>query len=215
MQFSNLAAIAVLGLASLTTAHPHKRSVDLVEALKILAPKSVSCASAKKPDECRTAEQAAPFLEAGFKKYGLVSDNAKAAALGLVSLESGDFQYKRNAFPGRPGQGTVNMQMPNFNLEYARSIPELAPQVANITTTEGLSDAELNRMLGLLVESDEYNFASVSWFVKWKCPEVRCALAKDVNQGYRDYMACVEVDPDNEERMASFKLAKQAFGITA
>jgi hypothetical protein len=177
-----------------------------------IAPKSKQCPKDKLP-ECRTAEEAAPYINRSFHRYGIYSPNAMASVLALIALESGEFQYKRNAFPGRPGQGTANMQMAEFNLKYAKSIEKLEPQVANVTTVDGQSDAELNRILDLVVV-DDYNFGSGAWFLRSECGEkVLSALNKDIDTGFAAHMECVGVDADNEERQAYLTLAKEAFGL--
>lgn len=80
--------------------------VDLAKAIAAVMPSANSCSGADFPDECRTAEQAAPFIS---KACADLSDGECAATVALMGLESGDLKFKHNVSPGRPGQGTANM----------------------------------------------------------------------------------------------------------
>jgi hypothetical protein len=205
MQLS-IAATFFLGLASFASA----QQLTPAEIIKHIAPDSASCAD--KSDECRTAEQAAPFIFRSFCQYGIQHPNQIAAVISLMALESGEFAYKRNAFPGRPGQGTANMQMPPFNLKYAKSLEDVRDEVADIDSTDGLPDAELDRILDLVVV-DEHNFGSGAWFIRSECPQsVLDALEADIDTGFEEYMACVGVEVD-EGRLAYLTKAKEAFDL--
>ena len=85
-----------------------------VDAAAILAiiPGSNSCAGAQFPDECRTAEQAAPFIS---KACAELSKAECAATIALMGYESG-IKVKHNLTPGVPGQGTANMMSPAVSL---------------------------------------------------------------------------------------------------
>jgi cobyrinic acid a,c-diamide synthase len=175
-----------------------------------IAPGSKSCDAANK--ECRTAEQAAPFLAQGMTRYGIYNVNEMAAVLSLMAFESVDFKYKTNQVPGRPGQGTANMQMAAYNLKYAKSIDRIKEKVADINSVEGLSDEELNNIRSLVLP-DEYNFASGQWFLTTQCDQsIRKQLQEDVDKGFAAYMGCVGVQV-NSERTAYLDRAKKAFGI--
>jgi hypothetical protein len=205
MQLPIFVAIT-LGLATSAAA----ATLTPAQIIEHIAPDSASCDG--KSDECRTAEQAAPFIFDSFCQYGLQHPNQIAAVIALMALESGEFAYKRNAFPGRPGQGTANMQMPPFNLKYAKSLEDVRDQVANVTSTDGLPDAELDRILDL-VTVDEHNFGSGAWFLRSECPDtVVAALEADIDNGFEQYMACVGVEV-GEERLAYLTKAKEAFEI--
>lgn len=82
--------------------------VDLAKAIAAIMPQASSCDGADFPDECRTAAQAAPFIS---KACADLSDGECAATVALMGLESVDMRFKHNVSPGRPGQGTANMQM--------------------------------------------------------------------------------------------------------
>ncbi|KAM0428841.1 hypothetical protein ACHAPT_006641 [Fusarium lateritium] len=210
MKFSSLSVAAVLGLANLSLAAP--APLFALPIVQHVAPESKKCAA--KNADCRTAEQAAPLIAKGMYDYGIYNVKEMAAILSLMALESGDFKYKRNQFPGRPGQGTSNMQMAPFNLLYAKSIPELADKYKDINN----ATTEMNeKQLGVLLDDvtdDKYNFASAQWFLTTQCdPEVRTALQGDVDEGFKVYMECIGVTADDPDRLAKFKLAKQAFGL--
>ncbi|KAH7322618.1 hypothetical protein B0I35DRAFT_458885 [Stachybotrys elegans] len=196
-------ASMTLGFAALAAAQ--LPAIPIVEAI---APNARSCSD----PECRTAAQAAPFIAQAMFDHGIFSVNQMAAIISLMAFESADFAFKRNAFPGRPGQGTANMQMPNFNLKYAKSIDSVRDKVAAIDSVEGLSDQELNNILELVIP-DETNFGSGPWFLVNECdPSVRAALDADVDSGFQEYMACVGVEV-TEDRLAYLTRAKTAFNI--
>ena len=67
---------------------------------------TASCSGASFPDECADATQAATALNKAFSTYQITSKGEKAAIVAYELFESGDFKYKKNHFPGRPGQGT-------------------------------------------------------------------------------------------------------------
>lgn len=203
-----LPVIATLGLAWASTASAwHHDAVAIIEEI---APGSAECAAGN--TECRTARQATPHIFHGMARYGVWHPNQMAAVVALMAFESVDFAYKRNQYPGRPGQGTANMQMAEFNLEYARSIPALSGSVANVTSVDGQSDAELNRILDLVVP-DAYCFASGPWFLETQCGgQILAQLVQDIDLGFESYMGCVGVAV-TEDRRAYLGRAKQAFGI--
>lgn len=193
-------------LTTLTLASPiHPRAAPQASSLiAAIMPQSTSCSGAQFPSECRTASQAAPYLISAMAKYGLYTYGEIAGVLSLVGYESVDMRYKHNVSPGRVGQGTSNMQMANFNREYAESIPELKGKV-----TEGTSDAEVLE----LVMVDEYNFGSGPWFLTTKCgDDVREQLKKGTDEGFAAYMGCVGVEA-GDDRLAYWTRAKTAFGL--
>ncbi|EFY88933.1 hypothetical protein MAC_05027 [Metarhizium acridum CQMa 102] len=208
MRFSAPVIMALAAVANAASApiEPEKFAKIMDEMLP-----DTKC-DGKTPD-CRTATQAAPFIQKSMARYQINSTNEMAAIISLMAFESGNFTYKRNMFPGRPGQGTANMQMANFNFEYAKSIPCLQSKVSNVTTVEGASNATLNYILSL-VTVDKYNFGSGPWFYTTKClPESRDALEKNVDTGFETYMKCVGVSV-TEDRKAYLTRAKKAFGLS-
>ncbi|KAK5995412.1 hypothetical protein PT974_03816 [Cladobotryum mycophilum] len=203
MRFSTATSV-ILSLSGLAMAQ-----LPAIDIIKQIAPGSASCADST---DCRTSQQAAPYIAGSMFEYGIFSVNEMAAVISLMAFESGDFKYKHNVYPGRPGQGTANMQMSNYNLLYAKSIPAISGKVAKYSTTSGLSDADLNSILALVTD-DKYNFGSGAWFLTTQCPmSVRTSLQSNADSGFQAYMQCVgaSVTPD---RLEYFSRAKKAFGI--
>jgi len=107
------------------------------------------------------------------------------------------------------------MQMANYNLLYARSIPALATQLSAITTAStisGLSDDQLNAIRALVLP-DEYSWASAAWFLTTQCSTVRSALQAGGQSGYDAYLACIGVSP-TDDRLAYWTRANAALGIS-
>ncbi|RFU73104.1 hypothetical protein TARUN_9146 [Trichoderma arundinaceum] len=203
MHFSTAASL-VLSLATLAAAQ-----LPAAAIVKKIAPGAENCADTT---ECRTAEQAAPFIAQSMFDYKVFTTPEMAAIISLMAFESVDFKFKHNVSPGRPGQGTANMQMANFNLLYAQSIDSIKDQVSQFTTTDGLSTDDLNHILSL-VQPDEFNFASGAWFYTTQCDSsVKEALWADVDTGFQKYMECVGVQV-TDDRLAYFNRAKEAFGL--
>ncbi|KAL2144998.1 hypothetical protein VTI28DRAFT_8227 [Corynascus sepedonium] len=171
--------------------------VDMVAAIKAIMPKSQSCEGADFPDECRTAEQAAPFVS---KACADLSDGECAATLSLMGYESEDFRYKHN-LGNNPGQGTANMMQINYITMYAADLFG-ADKVAGLAPDEVLA----------LVTPDETNFGSAAWFLKTQCPDVRDGLKTASDAGWAAYHACIGTDL-NDKRNAYWARAKTAFGL--
>ncbi|KAI1172403.1 hypothetical protein F4777DRAFT_590583 [Nemania sp. FL0916] len=208
MKFSSTLS-AGLALAGMAVAAPLevRDGKSAAQIIGEIAPNSLTCADAS---ECRTNVQAAPFLIDAMSKYGLKSSGQIAAVLSLTAFESVDYKYKHNISPGRPGQGTSNMQMIDFNVEYAQSIDELKTQVGAIGSTA--TDDAKNKVLALVTD-DKYNFGSGPWFLTTKCPpDVVSGLTAGTDAAFNAYMSCVgvTVTPD---RMAYWTRAKAAFGL--
>ncbi|KAL2261850.1 hypothetical protein VTK26DRAFT_3170 [Humicola hyalothermophila] len=174
--------------------------IDMVAAILAIMPTSKSCSgSDTRPEDCRTAEEAAPFVA---KAHADLTPAESAALLALMALESVEFKYKHNISPGRAGQGTANMMMPEFVKEYATDLFG-AEQVA------GKGPAEVLEM----VTPDEHNFASAAWFYTKYCSDKQESLKTGTDAGWMDYMACIGVDGANPERMEYWNRAKQAFNL--
>ncbi|KAI3332690.1 hypothetical protein F4824DRAFT_285641 [Ustulina deusta] len=206
MKYSTVTS-AGLALAGLTSALPLvARQKTAAAIIGEIAPGSLSCADTT---ECRTNVQAAPFFIDAFQKYGLGSAGQMAAVLALTAYESVDYKYKHNVSPGRPGQGTSNLQMVNFNIDYANTFPELQAKVSALGTIA--TDDTKNQLLAL-VTPDEYNFGSGPWFLTKNCPQVVSPLATGTDEAFSAYMQCVGVEL-TAERSAYWTRAKAAFGI--
>jgi hypothetical protein len=198
----------IVALAFATLAVAQIQAVPIIEEI---APGSKECTDAANK-ECRTAAQAASHIASGMTTHGIYHVNEMAAVISLMAFESVDFKYKTNQVPGRPGQGTANMQMAEFNLKYAKSIDKVKGEVANIQSVDGLSDDELNRIRSLVI-TDDYNFGSGPWFLTTQCESsVRQELRANIDQGFSAYMGCVGVEV-SAERTAYLDRAKKAFGI--
>ncbi|KAJ3499943.1 hypothetical protein NM208_g17256 [Fusarium decemcellulare] len=204
MKFLTLSAL-FLGLAN--------ASLYAAPIIEHIAPNSAKACPTDNKD-CRTAKQAAPYIAQGMYRYGVYSVKEIAAVISLMAFESGDFRYKRNMFPGRPGQGTANMQMANYNLLYAKCIPGVKEHFEGVDSVDGMSDDEKNDLLDL-VTVDKYNFASGPWFLTTQCDaSVRKALDDDIDDGFAAYMKCIDVEV-TDDRLAYFNRAKEAFGLTS
>ncbi|KAF3490744.1 uncharacterized protein GIQ15_00261 [Arthroderma uncinatum] len=176
----------------------------MIKALKNIAPGSAAepCVSAPKAEgQCRSASQAAEPLIHSFEKYKITSKPEMAAIISLIALESGEFKYQKNVFPGRPGQGTRNMQMPNFNALYAQSLSGLAAMI-------GPKFTNVDAVLGLLLSNDDYDFGSAAWFLTTQCtPAVRTALQSGSEDGWSKYLTECIGTTVTEERKGYWKKA--------
>jgi hypothetical protein len=200
-----LKAITVLaGVASAAPVVSRGVSTTAADIILAIMPKSASCADTT---ECRTNVQAAPFLIDAMKQYKVFNAAQIAGVLALIAFESVEMRYKHNVSPGRPGQGTSNMQMINFNRMYADSIPAVKAKV-----TASTSD---NDVLALL-EDDQYNFGSGPWFLTTQCkPDVMTQLTTATDAGFKAYMACVGIPDVPQERLDYWHAALKAFGYPA
>lgn len=182
---------------------------DIIAAIM---PSSTSCASAsgQYASDCRTNVQAAQPLIDAMVAHNLTSAGQIAAVLALTGFESVDLRYKHNVSPGRPGQGTSAMLMPNFVLEYAQSIPELKGGVAQ-------AGGDVGKVLDLVTD-DRYNFGAAAWYLTSQCKagNVVAALATASDAAWNAYMTCVGVgDVNDPTRLAYWDRAKKAFGLTS
>ncbi|TQV92966.1 hypothetical protein IF1G_08269 [Cordyceps javanica] len=211
LQLAGIVIAAPAPASSGTASGPPAAGPSLTaDMIKAIAPGSASCR--KDEPDARSAGQAVGFIAKSMQDNGVTDPREVAAVLSLMAFESGDFRYKRNVFPGRPGQGTANMQMANFNLLYAQSLPAVRDQVADVKTTDGLPADKLNAILDL-VTPDEYNFGSGPWFLTTQCaPDVREKLRADIDTGFAAYMKCVGVEV-TDDRKQYLTRAKKAFGL--
>ena len=188
--------LGLLGLASTITALPQKRSCISAADLIKIAPNTTSCEGATYPEECATAEVAAPNIGLSFREFKIPSFGAQAALVSIMLFETGDFKYNRNHFPapGTPGQGTRNMQSPTFNQKYAEWIAangkDESITAAKVTAAAAQGPAEV---LALINASNKWSFASAAWFLKTQCEaSVETALADGTQASYEAYLTdCV------------------------
>ncbi|KAH7143583.1 hypothetical protein EDB81DRAFT_500055 [Dactylonectria macrodidyma] len=203
MKFTTILTPLILANAALA-------NLNATTIVAEIAPGSESCASDNA--DCRTAPVVGTYLALAMRKYSIYSVNQMAAVISLMAFESVDFAYKHNISPGRPGQGTANMQTAGYNLLYAKSLDGVKDKVADIDSVDGLSDDKLNEILAL-VTPDEYNFGSGPWFLTTQCDaSVRTQLDADIDAGFSAYMGCVGTTL-TDERTAYLTRAKEAFGI--
>jgi len=173
--------------------------VDMAAAIKAIMPSSDSCAGAAFPDECRTADQAAPFIS---KACADLSEGECAATVALMGIESGELKFKHNVTPGEPGQGTANMMKINFITKYATELFGAAK----------VSGKAPNDVLAL-VTPDETNFGSAAWFLKANCASVQSTLKTGTDAGWLAYNQCIGVDGSIGSRMEYWNRAKTAFAL--
>lgn len=176
-------------------------------SLLAIVPKASSCSGAPFAGECKTAAEAVPFINKSFQTYGITSPAEAAALVSIMAFESGDFKYNVNHFPGVPGQGTRNMQSPEFNMKYAKSIPALKEKLAAAGT-------DPKAVLALLTADGALDFGSAAWFLTTQCSApVRAALKTGSMAGWKSYITeCVQttVTPD---RQAYWDRAAKAMGV--
>ncbi|KAI1268786.1 hypothetical protein F5Y18DRAFT_167059 [Xylariaceae sp. FL1019] len=205
----SLAILAGLALAGNAVAAPLvERATMAADIIAAIAPKSKSCAG--RGDECMTNVQIAGPFVAAMNQYDLKYPAQIAAVLALTAFESDEYGYNRNQFPGRPGQGTSNMQMIDYNVKYAESIPALKDKVAAIGDPS--TDDKKNQVLDLVTDVN-YNFGSGPWFLSTQCSkDVVEGLKVATDAAFAAYMGCVGVEA-TADRTAYWTAAKTAFGL--
>ena len=163
------------------------------QQLLVISPGANTCNGSPYIDECRTAAQAAPLISAAFGAYDVNTPGEAAALVSLMAFESGDFKYQKNHFPapGRPGQGTRNMQSAAFNFEYASSIPALHSSLATLTgagagapsPAASTLSSDTQNAIRQLVLADQYDFASAAWFLTTQCGSTGAGAGQDIRAG--------------------------------
>jgi len=202
MMFATLFfALAALGGFTMSMPVSPRQTTSLtLSNLLTIAPNSQSCATARFPTECRTAEQALPYILASFNIYNITYPAVQAALISLIVYESGEFVYNENHFPGVPGQGTRNMQSPSYNALYAKEL--------------GFSYFATGAELMAAVGDDEYTFASAAWFVTSQCGfEIRESMWSGRRAAWEAYLTgCVGTSVD-DGRVAYWERAMAALGV--
>jgi hypothetical protein len=164
-----------------------------------IAPQTASCDGAPFPEECADAITAATALNKAFETYKVTSKGEQAAIIAYELFESGNFKYNINHFPepGRPGQGTRMMAMPDYVKQYATAIVG-ADAVAEAEAKGG--DEGLKAVLALANGDDEKSFGSGAWFVSTQCrKDVRAGLVAETEDGWHKFLAeCVNTEPNTE-----------------
>ncbi|ROW11443.1 hypothetical protein VMCG_01186 [Cytospora schulzeri] len=191
-------AVAGTALALPTTPSPTRTlgKRDSTQVIEDIMPSSSSCAG--RGDQCRTAAQAAPHLVKAMQDYGIGTNMEQAGILALVAYESGEMQYSKNLNNAAAGQGTSNMQMGTYNVQYAQSISALAGE--SITTSNVLD----------FVTKDEYNFGTGPWFYSTQCTDAQGQTGGSADAWFQAYMSCVGTSTSAEpDRLTYWNSAKK------
>lgn len=214
MLFTTLNIPLLALAASLSTASPLGSGNAITAAdIEKISPSTSSCANAPAAGECRTAKQAAPFVAISFTNFGIHDFNTQAALLSLMLYESGEFKYAINHYPGVPGQGTRNMQSPEYNLKYAQWL-------ATTCTNCGISSKEVSAAQAKgpvaildLVNIDEWSFGSAAWFWSTQCDEsIKSGLKAGTEAGWETYLTSCVGTTATEDRTAIWKKAMASKG---
>ncbi|RDA93980.1 hypothetical protein CP533_4968 [Ophiocordyceps camponoti-saundersi (nom. inval.)] len=207
---TTLLLLLLTTLTPLTAATPNLSSTILK-----IDPSTSTCST---KGECRTASQAASHLLPSFQRHGVECKQEAACLTALILFETDHLRYQHNVFPGRVGQGTANMQMCGFNVEYASSDPELKTCFPDVVPQGAQpSEDQCRRALKCILERDDKSFDTPAWFLKNKCdkPLVRRKLREGGIAGCAAYLKeCVGVDGSDSQRAAVNGMAYKAFGVT-
>jgi hypothetical protein len=118
--------------------------------------KSISCNDALK------------FTNDAIERYGLASPEAKAMYLSTMEFESGKLTYVRNQYPGRPGQGTYSMMMPNNLFLFVKDNSNLfsGTQLSSLVTGtyDDTNTYSKTTILDTLVQP-QYAFMPGAWWI--------------------------------------------------
>ncbi|KAJ6538830.1 hypothetical protein DFH09DRAFT_1323496 [Mycena vulgaris] len=171
MFFTKVVSVASILLAShhLVRAAPLPQAAappagDITPAELVQMGALPDCSTATQfPSECRTADQAAPFVNQAFRDFGLVTNGEKAALLSLMLFESGGFAFDINHSLNTPGQGTRNLMNFPFILQYALDTPSVAAQAQSLAAA-GTTSPDTQNAIRALVLPDPLSFASAMWF---------------------------------------------------
>ncbi|KAJ2905068.1 hypothetical protein MKZ38_006461 [Zalerion maritima] len=213
------ATICAVILAASQTVHADDppQAVDIILAIM---PDSATCNG--KTAECTTAADAAPYLIQGFQIYQVSHAAEIGAILATVGTESVDLAFRTNQSPGRPGQGSSNMQLYENNLEFARSNKNLTEGLNRI---EGVSENptdDIKNAVRELVIADPFNFWTGPWFYSTHCTDAqkaaftkKGATEQELDDAFSDYsLSCVGVETTADGRMERWTEAKKAFGLS-
>ena len=199
----------ILALCGVTTCSPvvfARAGTLTAEQIQSIAPGTANCPgdNTQWTYECRTAAQAAPHIEKSFEDYKIVSPGEKAAVLSLMLYESAEFKYNRNHFPGVPGQGTRNMQSPDYNAQYAQAI--FSSEKVQKAQSKGGVVGVLNAL-----RPAQYSFASAAWFLTSQCSqEVRQGLQSGTQEGWASYISTCVGTTVNSQRLSYWQKSLQA-----
>ena len=203
-------AITLLASLNFTFAQPlqviTRDAGAIVTEAQILAiaPKSGTCAGGN--PECRTASQAAQSINTVFDDYRISSPGEKAALISLMAFESADFQFQRNQVPGRPGQGTRAMLMPEHVTQLAIAIPAIQGALSPV-----MNDPV--EVLNEVLTNDVYDFASAAWFLQTQCSkDIEAGLQTGGLAGWQNYITSCVSTTATSDRQEYYERALKAFG---
>ncbi|CBX95538.1 hypothetical protein IAQ61_004369 [Plenodomus lingam] len=176
--------------------------------IEIIEPTTATCDAAPFPEECADSKTAAAALNGSFEKYKITAVGEVAALVAYTLFESGNYKYKQNHYPGRPGQGTRMMAMPNYVNEYTTTVAG-ADAVAQAEAAGG--DAGLVAVLALANADDQKSFGSAAWYLTTKCtPKVRAGLVAETVDGWHNFLTQCIGTTAAAERDPAWIAAKQA-----
>ncbi|QIW98111.1 hypothetical protein AMS68_003629 [Peltaster fructicola] len=176
-----------------------KRDNLSAKNLVTISPATASCGDTSAGAECRTAGQAVQNILGSFFMFRISDFNTQAALVAVMLYESGNFKYSKNHYPGVPGQGTRNMQSPEYNAKYASylsTIPNSGISPSAFTTAQAQGPAAVLA----LVNTDLWSFSSAAWFLTTQCSqEVRNGLAQGTQAGWSNYLTqCIGTPATND-----------------
>ena len=198
-------ATAIARPSSAPHYHPQKRAAaqSATDILIKIAPTSASCADATADvsSECATAADATQPIIDAFVKYNVATPGEQAALLSWMAFETAEFKYVRNHFPapGRPGQGTRAMMMPNFVSEYAGTL--------------GLTNADPAGLLDDVIKAGG-EWGAASWYYTTKCTDdVKTGVQTGGKAGWEKFVTdCVQTTMD-DGRVKYWTASAQALGM--
>ncbi|KAK5131768.1 hypothetical protein LTR08_000600 [Meristemomyces frigidus] len=210
-----LTLFALCGTILTTSGTPLRRANTITaSSITALDPSTCSCANAPVAGQCRTATEAAPEIAISFVNFAITTFGEQAALLALMLYESGAFKYSTNVYPGVPGQGTRDMQMPEVNSNYAEYL-------ANVCTNCGITAAQVQQAEAEgptavldLVNTDEWGFGSAAWFLATQCDaSIRDGLAAGTEAGWDAYLQqCIRTTVnDDRTQLWSAAIALKAW----
>ncbi|PWW73211.1 hypothetical protein C7212DRAFT_301372 [Tuber magnatum] len=223
----NIPSLLLLTIAALSstlaaptpcTFDPNRTIPEIsVQQLLAAAPKICTIVT----EECHPAPNAVKEINTALAYHGLTALGQKAALLGLMTVESGDFIHNTNKNPGRPGQGTKAMLMFPHIYDYALSQPALTAEVLRISGGEALDvtfdnmdkiPAADQRAILALVLPEKYTYAAAAWYLENKCQaSMTVRLAEGGFEGFKEYVGvCIGAGNVTPERLAAWCLAVKA-----
>jgi len=219
MLFRVKSSVIILALSSYVSGQPlnatcKRQPAGITEAqLLQIAPNSKTCdPTAKAANECRTAAQAAPLINAAHKQFGINTKGEAAALVSLQVFESGQFKFDRNQ-AGNPGQGTRNEMNFPFIYQYALDTPSIKDAALNLvpagTNLNTVTNSTKNDVLNIVLQHDDLSFASAAWFLKRSAatagtgcsPAIISGLQAGTEKGWEAYITgCVGTTVTDDRR---------------